>query len=195
MQQIKISLRNFETISLNEAYNKIIDWFFAYPNMQITLSELANELLISKKTANQIVTALIKEGFLNVEEVGRAWRISCNLQHHFNRDLKIGRNLVNISRSGIIPEIYRLVGNPKAIVLFGSYRKGDDNEKSDIDLAVEVLDNKDLRIVPLGKFNKFGFRKNVPVNLHIFCRKKIDLNLFANIANGIVLDGFLEAKP
>ena len=195
MQQIKISLRNFETISLNEAYNKVIDWFFAYPNIQITLSELANGLGISKKTANQVVTVLIKEGFLNVEEVGRAWRISCNLQHHFNKDLKIGRNLVNISRSGIIPEIYRLVGNPRAIVLFGSYRKGDDNEKSDIDLAVEVLDNNDLRIVPLGKFNKFGFRKNVPVNLHIFCRKKIDLNLFANIANGIVLDGFLEAKP
>ena len=42
---------------------------------------------------------------------------------------------------------------------------------------------------------KLGFRTNVKVNLHIFSRNKIDLNLFANIANGIILSGFLEVLP
>ena len=40
-----------------------------------------------------------------------------------------------------------------------------------------------------------GYRKNVPVNVHVFSRNKIDLNLFANIANGIILEGFLEVRP
>ena len=40
-----------------------------------------------------------------------------------------------------------------------------------------------------------GYRKNIKVNLHVFSRKHIDLNVFANIANGIVLNGFLEVRP
>ena len=45
------------------------------------------------------------------------------------------------------------------------------------------------------QLEKLGFRKNVKVNIHIFSRNKIDLNLFTNIANGIVLDGLLEVHP
>jgi hypothetical protein len=63
------------------------------------------------------------------------------------------------------------------------------------DIAVEVLGNDQPRSVTLGTFPQFGFRRNVPVQLHIFSRSKVDLNLFANIANGIVLQGFLEVKP
>ena len=79
--------------------------------------------------------------------------------------------------------------------MFGSYRKGDDTEDSDIDIAVEVSDNKGIRIVPFAIIHKFGYRKDVLVNLHIFSRNKIDINLFSNIANGIVLEGFLEVRP
>jgi predicted nucleotidyltransferase len=95
----------------------------------------------------------------------------------------------------LIYEIYNLVGNPKAIVLFGSYRKGDDTENSDIDIAIEVLGEKGLKIVNFGNIEQLGYRKNINLNLHIFSRNKIDLNLFSNIANGIVLDGFLEVNP
>ncbi|MBI3026708.1 nucleotidyltransferase domain-containing protein [Candidatus Woesearchaeota archaeon] len=100
-----------------------------------------------------------------------------------------------IYESNITKEINKVIDNPRAIILFGSYRKGDDTENSDIDLAVEVLDDKEIEILKFGVFPSFGYRKNVVVNLHIFSRNKIDLNLFANIANGIVLEGFLEAKP
>ena len=89
-------------------------------------------------------------------------------------------------------KIYEKVGNAKAIILFWSYRKGDDNEKSDIDIAVEVIGNQDLKIVNLENIHQFGYRKNVPVNLHVFSKNKVDINLFSNIANGIVLAGFLE---
>ena len=47
----------------------------------------------------------------------------------------------------------------------------------------------------LGIVEQLGYRKKVNVNLHVFSRNKIDLNLFVNIANGIVLDGFLEVRP
>ena len=68
-------------------------------------------------------------------------------------------------------------------------------EESDLDIAVEITGNHDLQVIQLGVLQQLGYRSNVPVNLHVFSRNKIDLNLFANIANGIVLAGFLEVRP
>lgn len=191
-------LAKVELIKLNEAYTKVIQWFFSYPLLPISLSDLAKELSISKKTANRIVLQLLEEGFLIKEEVGKSWRISCNQKHMYNSTSKISYNLSLVYQllyeARIIEEIYKIVGNPRAIILFGSYRKGDDTEKSDIDLAVEVVGNEELKIIHLGNLPQLGYRKNIPINLHIFSRNKIDLNLFSNIANGIVIEGFLEVR-
>lgn len=192
-------LSKVDLMEVNEAYQKVLQWFFSFPTAPISLSELSKELSISKKTANKIVLQLLEEGFLLKEEVGRTWRISCNQKHIYNYTRKISYNLSFLYsilyKAGVIEEIYRLCGNPKAIILFGSYRKGDDNDKSDIDLAVEVVGNEELKIIALGNLPQLGYRKNVPVNLYVFSRNKIDLNLFANIGNGIVLEGFLEVRP
>ena len=195
MKNKSIRLKKVEQLELNQGLLNVVYWFFAYPEVKMTLTDLSKELGISKKTANRIVTELVKEEFLILEQIGKAWRIHSNLEHVYNRTIKIGYNLSLIYSSGIIQEIYKLIGNPKTIVLFGSYRKGDDNSSSDLDIAVEIIGNSDLEIRNIGNIAQLGFRKNVPVNLHIFTRNKIDLNLFANIANGIVLDGFLEVRP
>ena len=191
-------VKKLKNISVSEAtYTqlKIMYWFFAHPNKEVSLSDIANELKISKITANIAINHFVTEGFLKKEVLGRIWRVSCNQEHSLNSTLKVSYNLGMIYQSPIISEIHKIIPNPRAIVLFGSYRKGDDTEKSDIDIAVEVLDGDDVYIKPLGVLPQFGYRKNVPVNLHIFSRNKIDLNLFSNIANGIVLDGFLEVHP
>ena len=53
----------------------------------------------------------------------------------------------------------------------------------------------EMEITELGIIKQLGYRKNVKVNMHTFSRSKADLNVFTNIANGIVLYGLLEAKP
>jgi len=130
-----------------------------------------------------------------IDALGRIWRISSNRDHIYNYSRKISYNLAMIRGSCIIDQIKNKYQNPNAIILFGSYRKGDDTYKSDIDIAVEILDQKELKIEELGIFPNFGYRDNVKVNLYIFSRNNIDLNLFSNIANGIVLEGFLEVRP
>ncbi|MBU0906795.1 MAG: nucleotidyltransferase domain-containing protein [Nanoarchaeota archaeon] len=188
-------LGKVELLELNEAYQKVMRWFFSYPLTPISLTELAKEAEISKKTANEIVEQLVNDEFLGREIIGKSWRLTCHQRHLYNITRKIPYNLSLIYESDLINMIYKLIGHPRAIVLFGSYRKGDDTEKSDIDLAVEVIDNEELRIIKLGEFSEFGYRKNVPVNLYIFSKNKIDLNLFTNIANGIVIEGMLEVRP
>ncbi len=179
---------------LNLVYQKVLHWFFSYPTKEISLSDLSTNLKISKKSASIILKQLIEEGFLEKEELGKTWRIKCNLEHHYNFSRKIAYNLQTIYETNILEMIYEKVPNIKSIILFGSYRKGDDNEISDIDIAIEILDDEELKIETLGTFNQLNYRKNVPVNLHIFSRNKIDLNLFNNIANGIILAGFLEVR-
>ncbi len=188
-------LKKTNDIELNEAYNKALNWFFSFPNKEIGLNDLSEALKISKTTAKRVVLKLMNEGFLKREILGKIWRIYNNQGHPFNYTRKICYNLAHVYESGIMNAIYDIIPNPKAVILFGSYRKGDDNEKSDIDIAVEIVGNEEVKIVELGSVDEFGYRKNVPVNLHIFTRNKVDLNLFSNIANGIVIEGFLEARP
>lgn len=185
---------------LNEAYQKVLLWFFSFPTQQTSLTNLSHNLDISKTTANRIVTLLEKEGFLVKDVLGKVWSISCNQQHIYNFSRKIAYNLTMVSESSLIQAIHDFMQNefkqnPRTIILFGSYRKGDDTEKSDIDIAIEILGNRSLLIHEFRIFSQFGYRKNVKINLHIFTRNNIDLNLFSNIANGIVLEGFLEARP
>jgi predicted nucleotidyltransferase len=190
MDQIKEPKIREET----DAYNKIITWFFAFPTREMSLNNICYELKISKTTANKVVSNLVEENFLKKEVLGKLWRISANQKHFYFITKKIPYNLDLIYNSNIIEYVHKTIPSTRAIILFGSYRKGDDNEKSDIDIAVEVLSDKNVKIIE-AQINKLGYRKNISLNLHIFSRNKIDINLFSNIANGIVLDGFLEARP
>lgn len=191
-------LKKTELMELNEPYQKVIYWFFSFPSIEIGLNDLSSNLKISKTTAKKIVTSLVEEGFLDKKVYGKTWRITCNRDHFHNLTTKIAFNLSMVYEAydkELREHILKIVGNAKSIVLFGSYRKGDDTEESDVDIAVEVGNDKGVEIIELGIIPKFGFRRNVQVNLHIFSRNKIDLNLFSNIANGIVLEGFLEVRP
>ncbi len=190
-----VKLKKTELFEINEAYQKVLFWFFSFPNKEFSLNDLASRLKIAKSTAREVVKMLVGEDFLKIETISRLWRISCNQNHPYNYSRKISYNLMMVYESGIIQEIHKHVPNPKAVILFGSYRKGDDIDKSDIDIAVEIIGNQQMQIKQIGVFPKLGFRENIPVNLHIFSRKKIDINLFSNIANGILLEGFLEARP
>lgn len=190
-----MKLKSVDPQEESEAYRKILGWFFSFPTKAFSLTELSIELKIAKSNASRIVEELIEDGFLKKEVLGRIWRVTCQQNHPYFTTKKIGLNLMAVYESGVLEKIPEIVPSPKEIILFGSYRKGDDIETSGIDIAVEVADEEEMKIIPLGIVPRLGYRKNVPVNLHIFSRKKIDRNLFANIANGIVLEGFLEVRP
>jgi predicted nucleotidyltransferase len=180
---------------LSDAYEKVLRWFFAYPLTEFSLTDLCKHVQISKTTANTVVRILVEEEFLTLKQVGNIWRIRCNQNHSFNITKKIPYNLELVYFSGIISAILEQIPNTRCIVLYGSYRKGDDVETSDIDIAVEVLDNMENTMIELGIISQIGYRHNIKVNVLKFTRQNINLNLFVNIANGVVLYGTLEVKP
>ena len=94
-------------------------------------------------------------------------------------------------------------GAPRAIILFGSVRNGQDNIGSDIDLAIEVDKPINTEIISISSLKEdeaqgiktFEQKFGRSFKLHFFHRSKIDKNLFVNMANGIVLFGLLEVNP
>ena len=87
------------------------------------------------------------------------------------------------------------LGIPRAIILFGSFRKGEDISTSDIDIAIEMDDEQEHRVVRHKNLEEFEKEIKRNIQIHLFNRNNTDINVFNNIANGILLFGFLEVKP
>ena len=107
-------------------------------------------------------------------------------------DLKIMENLKKIRESGLLEYLNNEFNNPQAIILFGSFAKGENIQKSDVDMLVITPSKKELN---LEGYNKYLGHK---IHLFLFSEKEInqmkDKNkeLINNFINGIVLDGYWE---
>src|SRR3989344_1944419 len=181
-----------QPFAYTSAYAKVLAFFFSYPTSEVTLNQLVAKTKISKSSAQKIIKQLLTEEFLLQKIIGRSWLISCNQQHPYNFSRKVAYFFGLLLDAGLINSIRRAYPTAKAIILFGSYRKGNQVEKSDIDVAVELGVETKFQIIDFGIFKQLGYLKWVPLKLHLFSRKHIASTLFANIANGVVLDGFLE---
>src|SRR3989338_8156122 len=117
------------------AYIKVLYLFLDYPDKEFTLNEVCKAAGIAKTTGHTVVKQMVKEGFLDLQRLGRLWRIKANQSHHYFVSEKIPYHLNLVYKSGIA-EAVKTRFNPIAIVLFGSYRKGDDTSESDLDIAV-----------------------------------------------------------
>ncbi len=170
----------------------VMTQFFKYPSLDFTLSETAKNTNLSKATVSRIIQELKSIGFVSVKDLGVIYRIKANAGSPIYKREKIMYNLHMLIRNNITEILVQKFNTPRCIMLFGSYRKGEDDDGSDIDIAVEMPEGTKtgtFHFEELAAFEKTMGRK---VAVHVFSRKEIDNNLFVNIANGIVLYGFLE---
>lgn len=95
-------------------------------------------------------------------------------------------NLSELLESGLVKFLKDRL-NPKSIVLFGSYQRGEDTEDSDIDIFLETEKTE----INLLKFEKTLKRK---IQLHFKENfKGYPIDLKNSIINGTTLEGYLEA--
>jgi len=94
--------------------------------------------------------------------------------------------LYEINESGLVDYLWENL-SPDAIILYGSYVKGESTDESDIDLFIIGNEEK----IDLKKFEKI-FGKGIHL---IFQKdpKKIPDELKNNIINGILLKGYFKA--
>ena len=177
------------------ARNKVLEILLKFPDREFSLSDLAKEAGVAKANIGKILEDLQELEFIQITKLSKIWRIKSNQQNQFFVRSKIVYNLNFVYQSGMIEFLVDYFKNPKSIILFGSFRNGEDLSNSDIDLAVEIEETKEYETFNLKELSEFERSINKKIQIHLFNRKCIDAGLFNNIANGIKLFGFLEVKP
>ncbi len=189
-----ISIRKYRKLYIATAKQKVLELLYKFPDKEFSVSDIAKEAKVAKANLGDILQELESIGFIQVEKLTKIWRIKANQRNWYYIRSKIVSNLNFIYQSGLVEFLSQYYKNPKAIILFGSFRKGEDITNSDIDIAIEREDINEYKIANLRELAEFENEIGRKIHLHEFNRKSIDLNLFNNIANGIVLLGFLEVK-
>lgn len=168
-------------------YNKykIAKLFFEQPIKQFQLREVSRLSKIAPPSAKRYLEELQKQGLIK-EESGNIYRAykACRDADIF-KEWKQMSMLIELRVSGIIEMIHNSC-SPDAIILFGSAARGEDIEKSDIDLAI-ISEEKDL------KFEKYESKLHRKISLHFFPQfNKVSKELKNNVLNGIILSGYLK---
>src|SRR3989344_3615850 len=119
------------------AKNKVIEILFRYPEKEFSLSDLAREAGVAKANIGRILEEFQEAGLIQIEKLSKIWRIKANQTNWRYIRSKIVYNLNSVYKIGLVEFLVEYFNNPKAIVLFGSFRKGEDLSDSDIDIAIE----------------------------------------------------------
>lgn len=166
--------------------NKILDLLYKKSSSSLNQRRIASLLNVSAPAVMKALPKLKKDNLINISKDRESGRLSISLNWENTLAKKRVSNLKNIYESGL----YKILENNfpgAAIVLFGSYSRGDDTESSDIDIAVIGRKEKQLN---LKNIEKILFRK---INLNFYGSwTKIHKNLKENICNGIILAGGVE---
>jgi len=166
--------------------SKVINFFFTNPTTKIHLRELARRVGLSPTGASKILKKLMAEKLVEKEASKAATFYWANLDNDlFIRYKKIA-NLQKLLDSGLIEFLNKEYKQPLCIVLFGSYSNGTDIERSDVDIVVVTKLEKRL---DLRKFEKL---LNRSINIIDTDLKTASSGFKNNLANGIVLSGYLD---
>lgn len=165
--------------------DKITNFIFKNPEKWIHIREIARRLRLSPETVRKHLERLKKQGIVEGRKEGNLLQFRANLENENYKHKKILHNLRAIYDSGIVDFLYESY-RPKAIVLFGSYARGEDLSRSDVDIGIVTSNKK--------RPNLSGFEKRLTrkINLSLFARKEVSNEFFTNIINGVVLKGVLK---
>ena len=162
---------------------KVLAIFFNYPAREFYLRELSRELKLAMHTVISTTDILAKEGLI-IKTKGKALtKVIANRENPGFINYKRAYNLEKIYDSKLIDYLISSYNNPKMIILFGSYSKGEDTEKSDIDMAVATSKKTGLDIKKYEKELKRG------ISIHEIDLAKVSREFKNNLHNGIVLEG------
>ena len=165
--------------------NPLLTFFFDDPEGGFHLREIARQTGLHPNTVLRDVNLLAREGLLVKRATRAVVEVRANRESELFYRLKRISNLRNVYLSGLVDELLKEYGAPEAIILFGSYGRGEDTRRSDIDIA--VITRRELH------FDQKKYRQLLKrdIQIHEINLKKVSKNFITNLANGIILKGYL----
>lgn len=162
---------------------KVLELFVKEPMRGFQLREISRLTKLGLPAVKKYVSELEKKHFVRKMK-GRTYDYyEADRESKGFKVLKIACTLMQIR-----PAVDDIVSKtmPNAVVLFGSASRGEDTEKSDIDLFVQAK-RKDFDFSRIEKTLNRRISMTFEPDL-----KKVSPELLNNLANGITIYGFLE---
>jgi len=130
------------TVLSSESKVRILRLYTHHQGLELTKRELARMIGMSHTAVNAVISDLLSVGVLKVKYAGRSHIYTINktsfllpiLAHLFKEERSIKENMLDTIREGM-----KSAGTS---VLFGSYARGDEDLKSDIDLLIVTKDKE-----------------------------------------------------
>jgi len=150
--------------------------------------EIAKILGVSATAVAKALVLLVEDKVVVMEKFGKMNLIEVELNRDSDRviEMKMVENLKMIYESEMVGFLEDAFPGA-AVILFGSYARGEDDVRSDVDIAVVGCKEK---MLDLEKFDEF-FEREVRVNFYDSFGG-IDKYLRSNLFNGVVLAGSVE---
>jgi len=145
---------------------KVLEVFLTNPYEGYYVRELSRLSGCSPMTALRACRLLMEDGLIVEQKMKGRNLFRGNLDATSFRFTKIAYNLERIERSGLVAFLDAEFEDIHSLVLYGSFAKGRDGPRSDIDLAAIVPRD---RAVELKRFEK---ALGHPVSLEVFTTKK-----------------------
>ena len=165
---------------------KVFEVFVEEPLTIHYIKEISRKINLAPTSVKNHIISLEKEKIILEKKGERFIGFIANRDNESFLFYKKILNFIKLDESGLINYLNNSL-YPKAIVLYGSYARGEDVEKSDIDLFIL---SKTTKTLLLEKFERVLNRK-----IHIIIKetiKKMQENLRLEIINGLVLKGYLQ---
>ena len=170
---------------------EVAELIFNYPNKIFHIRLLEKETGFSTTAIIDAVKDLGHFKIVQIEETPLTTNVKADLESEAYRFYKLVFNLYRLKRYLFIDGLIEIFNNPKAIVLFGSFGKGEDLEESDIDILVISSNQPDEKLQDFINIFEKELKRNV--NIHILNSLDKSSDEFKNaIANGIVLHGYIK---
>jgi len=167
---------------------KLLEFFLLYPHSEYHLKEIARKAKLSPATVKFYGELFLKYNILREKKIGNQRMFYLNGEDLLVKRFKqtyAGLLIKSISLEKIAP-------NALTIAVYGSFAKGDFDERSDLD-ALVIGDKKDLDVEQLRKKEKqIGREIEVSVySFHMWEKVKKENNPFAKavLENNIIIKG------
>ena len=164
---------------------RVLGQFFDRPRKGFLIRELSRNTKLAQTAIRLHLKALLAEGFIKKEKEGLYPMFKAAPENPLFKLLKSQNTVLRLHQVGVVG-MFEKEAYPTCVVLFGSASRGEDTEESDIDLFVQAKQIK----LDFGTFEKKLNRKiNILFEPNL---KTISPELINNLANGVVLAGYLK---
>lgn len=171
---------------------KVLTHFFDDPYQETYLRELARRINLSIYSTKIAADHLVLEGLLLERREGRLRYLKANTGNLFFKQLKIAFNVKKILDSRLTEHLIETIPATSSIILYGSWAKGENDYKSDIDIL--VIGQRPNRIDASGLETSLGHGIELTVHRWSEWRKKAETDkafYIEIITSGIALHGYL----